>query len=353
MNIDMAVREFSEKHYLYKRHTNKIKNLLEEILIGQRVQCSLEYRTKEVIRFREKIARPGKAYVDPLNEVNDLSGVRIILRRKSDIQKVVQMLRKEFSIDETNSIYKGEELDVDQFGYTSIHLVVTDHPSRSSLTEWQIFSELKAEIQVRTILQHAWATISHSFDYKIKTDIPRRLRRRLFRLSALFELADEELDEITGQIELNLEKYRQQVMVNTEEVELNVDSLKAFIETSLEVAYWNEYLRKNTGQKVESWGDLSRDVRIAAFCGIKTINEIRNIIMKAKGWGEKFLSDYFHNFFNTRNVTPDKVTTVINGTVTMLIIATYVDQFTEQIMEKDFGWGKSSYMLEAARKSKK
>jgi hypothetical protein len=51
-------------------------------------------------------------------------------------------------------------------------------------------------VQVRTVLQHAWASISHALQYKQEDDIPRALRRRLARISALLEVADEEFAEL-------------------------------------------------------------------------------------------------------------------------------------------------------------
>lgn len=52
-----------------------------------------------------------------------------------------------------------------------------------------------------TVLQHAWATISHKLDYKSEVDVPRELRRSLFRLSALLELADKEFVDLRRRTE--------------------------------------------------------------------------------------------------------------------------------------------------------
>jgi len=314
----------------------------------------LEHRTKEVAHFREKINRPGKAYADPLAEATDLCGVRIISRRISDVDRVIELLRREFAIDEGNSSYRSEELGVDQFGYTSVHIVFQLDDNRAVLTEWKDFAAIKAEVQVRTVLQHAWALISHSFDYKVSTDVPRQLRRRLFRLSAIFELADSELDQIAENVENLIQSYKTDVSKGKAAIELNVDSLRAYIETAPEARYWIQFLRENTGQRVESWGDLSRDIRIAERCGITTLDEIKKVMINAKGWGEQFFKIFYDKLFQEKNITPDKVMTVLNGVVTWLLIASNKDKFSQQVLESKFGiHGLGSwYIVEAARKAK-
>jgi putative GTP pyrophosphokinase len=354
MNVDEVVNLFEKERSTYERFTVKISKLIEDLLDKINVSYNIEHRTKDINHFREKITRPGKAYSEPLTEVTDLCGIRIILRRISDVETVVKLLRSEFLIDDANSIYKSEELDVDQFGYTSIHLVIKLDKNRLLLTEWKDFSTIKAEIQVRTVLQHAWALISHSFDYKVGSDIPRQLRRRLFRLSALFELADSELDQIAENVLSLLQSYKKDVNEGKTPIELNIDSLKAYIETAPEVNYWIQFLRNNTGQKVESWGDLSRDIRIAKYCGISTLDEIKEVIIKAKGWGETFFKMYFEMYFQYHKTTPDKVMTVLNGIVTWLLIASNEDKFPQPVLERDFGISGlgSWYIVEAASKAK-
>jgi len=351
VDVEHAVAQYKKRFSTYERFTIKTRELVDALLNEQNLSFLLEHRTKDVETFREKITRPGKSYSDPLREVTDLCGIRIILRRISDVEQVVGMLKEEFDVDEKNSVYKGAELGVDQFGYTSIHLVVSTLASRAALTEWKPYADLKAEIQVRTILQHAWALISHSFDYKVGADIPKEFRRRLFRLSALFELADEELDQLVDDIQHKVESYRASLTAGNKAIELNVDSLRAYIETSPEVHYWNNYLRIHTGQNVATWGDLSRDVRFANYCGIKSLEQINQLLSQARGWGEDFFTLYYEEYFKRDRVTPDKVTTVLNGVVTMLMIAANVERFTPEILAKEFGFG-STFILDVAQRTR-
>ena len=181
-----AARQYELKHPLYVQFTEKLRVLLKEMLKGKSIDYDLiSGRTKSVDRFRGKLERPDKRYVDPLNDVTDLSGVRVVLYYLDDVDKVCQLVEEEFTVDEANSIDSRKVLKPHEFGYLSVHYVVSLSDARSRLIEWSDYAGLKAEIQIRTVLQHAWASISRALDYTQEHDVPTVLRRRLFRLSGL------------------------------------------------------------------------------------------------------------------------------------------------------------------------
>jgi putative GTP pyrophosphokinase len=351
MDIEQAVDTYRKKYPVYERFTVKVRNLLDELMHSNDINFTIEHRTKELEHFREKITRPGKSYEDPINEITDLSGLRIVVRQLSDVSKVIEIIRSEFSVDDDNSVYKSAELNVDQFGYTSVHLVVGLNTGRASLTEWRSFKELKSEIQVRTILQHAWAVISHTFDYKVDTDIPREFRRQLFRLSALFELADEELDHLVENIQEKIKDYRASLDVGDTKIELNVDSLRTYIETAPESLYWLEYVRNSLEQPVNRWGDLSKSIRLIEACGLKTIEDIKRPLIDAQGWGKDFFSEHFQELIQIYKRKLRDLDLTKNGIIISLIIAANAERLSDEILEKDLGFMHTS-ILEAALKAR-
>ncbi|MCE8424734.1 MAG: hypothetical protein J5U17_03025 [Candidatus Methanoperedens sp.] len=346
MNIDQIINEYKNQFPLYDRYTQKNEQFLKEILESININHILEAHTKDPDHLREKILREDKSYKDPLHEITDLSGLRIILRHLTDVNKVVKLIEEEFVIDKENSIYIYD-IPANQFGYRSIHLVVCHKEERLKLIEWNDFKLLKAEIQIRTHLQHAWAEISHEFIYKVDTDIPKEVRRPLFRLSALFEIADEEVNRIVHDVNEVRRNYKKGIIKGENLLEINVDSLKSYIENSEEVQYWNEFILNDSeiGHRVEGWGDLSRDVRIAEFCGLKTIEDIDHILKKAHGWGERFLKEYFKKYYFNDKYSLRMISTFINGSVTMLMIASYADKFEPKILVKEFGFSEPRYAL--------
>src|SRR6185295_13366947 len=110
MNVEDIVNEYKRVQFsIYDDFSQELEHLLKSLLDeGQINYIKVEHRAKEVEHFREKITRPGKSYTDPLREVTDLCGVRIIVRRMKDVMKVVDMIKGEFIVDDKNSVYKTE-----------------------------------------------------------------------------------------------------------------------------------------------------------------------------------------------------------------------------------------------------
>jgi hypothetical protein len=134
-------------------------------------------------------------YARPLEQITDLSAIRIITFFPRTIAEIDAMLKEEFNVIE--QLNKGESLlEEERFGYQSVHYLVTLSRPRESLPEYERFRNTKTEIQVRTILQHAWAEIEHDIQYKSSLTIPRDIKRRFMSLAGLLEIADREFQAI-------------------------------------------------------------------------------------------------------------------------------------------------------------
>ncbi len=355
MNTNDQVQQYTEVQSKFVRLTQKLDGLVKELMKAQNIRANVESRTKEVSSFFNKLNRPGKAYSDPIKQVTDLSGIRIILFSISDIEKVSNLLRNEFNVDQANSTNKMDLLEPDRFGYLSEHFVVQLGDSRKNLPEWVDLGDLKAEIQVRTILQHSWAAVEHLLVYKNTHDVPNKLKRRLSRLSALFELADDELDAIIRDVSLQKEQYRDEVATGDLEIEVNVDSLKAYIQGSSKFKYWEKFTRENIGIGIDNndWGDLSRDVKFSQYFDIKSIKALDELLSNARGWGEIFFENYYKKDVLIRlNTTPDKVSLVFNGPITLLMIASNAEKISADILKNEFGWDKGQMLLDIAKWAK-
>ncbi len=214
----------------YAEFCRKLQELIGIIIRGAEVDVvQIEGRAKDVQSFSEKIRRKGGKYADPMSEITDLAGLRVITYYIEDVDRIVSLLRQEFQVIEEHSTDKKEELKEDQFGYTSFHLIIELGESRRHLAEWKEFSGLKAEVQIRTALQHAWAAVNHKLDYKKLEDSPRILRRRLFRLSALFELADEEFSNIRKERKRLSREYVRDVESGDYDIDVDASSIAAWL----------------------------------------------------------------------------------------------------------------------------
>ncbi|MDL0109452.1 hypothetical protein NYG95_06250 [Campylobacter felis] len=170
-------------------------------------------RTKTPESFEGKINRDDKRlkYSNPLKEVTDLVGVKILLTSIKDSQIVYEILRAELreQIDEENSIDKTQELrEQRKFGYLGKHLVISYSPKMLNVVSKQdldINEEklegLKAEIQIKTLLQHVWAEVEHKARYKAGEELSADKKRYFDRLAALIEVADDLFKDLIDESE--------------------------------------------------------------------------------------------------------------------------------------------------------
>ncbi|GAB5419141.1 MAG: hypothetical protein Crog4KO_06490 [Crocinitomicaceae bacterium] len=178
---------------LYFEKTNNFKKGLENLLTNSNIEFHvIEKRLKTVSSLQKKLnnktsplnsTEPFQRSIQKSREITDLSGVRVILFFLEDVRSVVNLICKKHTIDEKNSNFFLSSAEHDKFGYQSVHIIV----------EWE---SIKIEVQIRTVLQHAWAAISHQVDYKSEMKAPYQLKRKLARLSGLVEIADNEFNEL-------------------------------------------------------------------------------------------------------------------------------------------------------------
>lgn len=229
--IDDAVAWYQEERKKYKRFSLKMELLLKEILDEQGITYyEISSRCKDVKSFKEKVEKKG--YENPKDEIFDFSGIRVITYVESEVNKVSEVIDNEFYIIEEHSVDKTKELNDDQFGYRSVHYVAKLNDERSELPEYNKYQNIPFEIQVRTLLQHAWAEIEHDRSYKLKEKLPEtlELKRRFHLLAANLELADREFDKIV----YDIEHYTQQIHITTgSKTEINPVTLEKYFDSKI------------------------------------------------------------------------------------------------------------------------
>ncbi len=111
-----------------------------------------------------------------------------------------------------------------------MHYIVSLSQARLELAEYQRLSDQKCEVQIRSILQHAWAEIEHDLGYKSPTAVPRVIRRRFSRLAGLLEIADEEFVKVREELAAYQDEIRARLDSHrSETVLIDKESVKAFI----------------------------------------------------------------------------------------------------------------------------
>ncbi len=221
---DIVVPEF-------ERLGVNLKRDLEGFLSKLKVDTlPISFRVKEFDSFWKKTER--KRYEDPIKEIEDICGLRIVCFYPSDLEKIENLIESEFEIVEKTD--KQELLDPDRFGYRSYHYILRLKDEWLEAPCYRELGGFKFELQNRTVLMHAWADISHKLEYKEEEHVPKQFKRKLCQLSALLEMVDAEFDNLRYEKEeyrgFLLSKEAKETGQFDTEQPLNIDSLQAFLD---------------------------------------------------------------------------------------------------------------------------
>lgn len=203
----------------------------------------VQARAKAIASFAEKIQQKKAKYRDPVNQITDLCGARVITHTHNEVRAISEFIEKHFDIDWDNSIDVSQRLKPAEFGYRSVHYIVKIKAGVFPTKEIdvavpeEIFG-LKAEIQVRTTLEHAWADFTHSMSYKSTFKIPERWERELAGLAATLESIDSAFSKIKAGLQTYATSYG--AYMTKEQMQDEIDMLKIVLEydpENLEVAH--------------------------------------------------------------------------------------------------------------------
>lgn len=224
----------------YEDFAKRVEGLIRDILKRESFRIhTLESRAKALDSFYEKAQKPdeqlpGKPkYSEPMNDITDLAGVRVIAYLTDDTQAISEIVKREFRVLET--IDKSSELMANRtVGYQSIHHIVELSDARCNLSEYSNFRGLKCEIQVRTILQHAWAELEHDMQYKADAQLSLELGRKVLLLAGLVEIVDEQFQTISDEsARLRQDTLDRLRIGETETIEISGITLKYLIDHEL------------------------------------------------------------------------------------------------------------------------
>ena len=245
-----AVAEYLRRQPFYNDLASVVARILEECIKKNQIKIhSVQARAKDATSFGRKASTPSEddptrpKYPRPLEQITDLAGIRIITHVLGTLPEIDKLLHDEFDVIEQPD--KGQELiEKERFGYQSIHYLVCVNPNRSRLAEYSRYKGALVEIQVRTILQHAWAEIQHDIQYKSTTAIPSEIRRRFMALAGMLEIADREFEDIQGTDQKIIDTAREMVARGElSGVEITAASLKQFLDQRMgadaRISDWN------------------------------------------------------------------------------------------------------------------
>ncbi|MCE0487916.1 DUF429 domain-containing protein [Ornithinimicrobium sediminis] len=202
---------------------------------------SVTGRTKSVASFAGKANRmvDGRpAFADPLREITDQIGVRVITFVHSDVAAVADLLADQLRVLDDRDM--GQETAQEgRFGYASRHVLVTLDDARAASPEFAPLRDRTASVQVRTVLQHAWAEFEHDIRYKgsIPEEHAPDLDRRFTLAAGLLELADREFSTIRDRLRASMADSRPEA--DAADPRISAQDLASFLAGQFADAGWS------------------------------------------------------------------------------------------------------------------
>lgn len=199
--IEAYTREFDT----YQLYADVLKAIFNEAGARFASQAIVSARPKSLSSFAGKCMLKKDKYAEPSRQLTDLAGARIIVLTEEEAEQIGVFIRDNFLIDQANSEDCTARLAAREFGYRGIHFVVQLSQTRDNIlgiaTHCKEIGDRKAEIQVHTLLQSAWAAIGHDRIYKSPFDVPKKLERAGAQVSALLETSDKEFGRLVNALD--------------------------------------------------------------------------------------------------------------------------------------------------------
>jgi hypothetical protein len=307
--------ELSQSYSDYKPHFDLLlTRLLDYLQSILSLENSLTYkaRVKSFESYYKKIQKfKIKSVGKEMPLLTDILGIRIMCTFISNLEEVKNILSKNFELYDVEN--KGDHSNYKSFGYESIHFVVNVPDSFKvglSIPEGIVF-----EIQLRTVLQDAWAEIEHDLVYKSETtalDVP--MKRKLAAINASLTLADIVFQEINDyqknlKIELDTRRFdfykkadeytanllkdeRDDVSVDTEKVnETNINAIESI--DDMLVAALKAHNNHNYSLAVEIYTKVISEIKRKNQDDLNNAqNSVLSVIYKHRGMAYFFANDY-------------------------------------------------------------
>ena len=163
--LDTIMSEYYQHVDVYKKMQHDVEDIINTLIEANHIKIStMSLRIKSEQALRNKVISKDK--YQHLEDITDILGCRILTLFESDVERILELLEDTFEVCEIVDKRKKSKHNRIEFGYNSVHMVVKFTDERCKLVEYQKYQDIRFEIQLRTVLQHAWAEVEHGLGYK-------------------------------------------------------------------------------------------------------------------------------------------------------------------------------------------
>jgi ppGpp synthetase/RelA/SpoT-type nucleotidyltranferase len=197
----------SEKHKYAAWGQFVVSEIQNEIFKkGKDIDVFLKVPAKSRVKDNDSLLnkaffRIGKNYSDPYNEIEDKVGVRFVVLLIEDIELISSIITESshWSFDACKHFNEDKEREPLLFAYQSVHFTLKSNQP-VLYNHIDIPANIPCEVQIRTILQHAHAELTHDAIYKSKRVVKPKVHRTVAKSMALIETTDDFFTLVTKQL---------------------------------------------------------------------------------------------------------------------------------------------------------
>jgi len=335
----------------YENILRKIARRLNKLLVRSKINYTIKYRLKSFESFFNKLTQQRDGNSQPAF-ITDFLGIRIICPFLEDLEHIEKVIADNFKLLEVE--HKGQKNSVREFGYNSIHLLVDiedelengfiPHVSRV------------CEIQLRTILQDAWAEVEHELIYKANFSLfNESIKRKLASLNASLTLSDiifQEIRDYQKEIESRRQKCRNSVeekiqisiIGDLQQPAINIEAISKTMPLKPQ-----SDLEKMLFRALEEHSNNHFEQAVDIYSGIlrmKPKPHVRSIVYNHRGMASFALGEYTKSIkdFNRALEFNPKNTRILNNRG---LVFRMLGQLSNAVRDLDFSLQINEYQHEA------
>jgi putative GTP pyrophosphokinase len=359
---------YEELYPVYDNILQSIYQQVRNVLKNHGSLPTIKYRVKRFDAYFNKLIKLSRQNRESdIPAITDFLALRIICPFLEDLETIENLIKTNFNVIELDR--KGSRYSIGEFGYDSVHfLIKIDPASRKNAIP---YTSDVCEVQLRTILQDAWAEVEHELIYKSDITLPiESIRRKLAAINATLTLSDlifQEIRDYQKEIRERDHKRRQSLEVKLasapnidKELDVSQEMGKSpMIMSEIDSIIGEANLEKALLAALEfhSGGQLENAVKIyTSILRLKIKDSVRSLVYNHRGMAYFGLSDYLraiHDFSKSINYDSENIRCYNNRALTFRILKRYersLEDYDRSITinpcQIDGFWGRAQTLCE-------
>lgn len=315
---------YADQRDVYDAFVHSLERLIEVLLDEDDIDhgwVTSFSRSPDVFVYDlNRARRAGQAFDNPLESPLRVAGVTVMVETAVRVPEIVDLITREFVVDPAGSLPIEDAAARNQLlakpggseglTYEFPHYLISLDERRLELPEWSRFTGLKVRIEVKTVLQDAWATIDIDLPFYAAMSYPAEVRELLAQSARGMSAIDADLAEAKDTISLLLAEYEEAIAAGELELPLNGLSLMAYMRTSELVRSLTELaedvgLTHDPAYEVE-WADVGDLLWLLSRAEVHTIAELDEFLRQATPRARDTLAELVH-VSTDRGLTPDAI----------------------------------------------